>query len=66
MGHWLACGMTAPDAPTPPEFPATYDAAATEPAIYARWQEAGVYTAQPGRTAPLGGDRDPFVVLMPP
>ena len=58
--------MTAPDAPTPPELPATYDAAATEPAIYARWQRAGVYTAQPARTTRLGGDRDPFVVLMPP
>jgi valyl-tRNA synthetase len=57
--------MTAPDTP-PTEIPATYDAAATEPAIYARWQAAGVYAAQPARTAALGGDRDPFVVLMPP
>ncbi|MDF1502558.1 valine--tRNA ligase [Roseisolibacter sp. H3M3-2] len=58
--------MTAPDAPTPAELPATYDAAATEPAIYARWQQAGVYTADAARTTRLGGDRDPFVVLMPP
>ncbi len=50
----------------PLDLPATYAAAATEPAIYARWQEAGVYTAQPRRTNRLDGDRDPFVVLMPP
>jgi hypothetical protein len=32
------------------ELPPTYDAAATEPAIYARWQQAGVYTARAERT----------------
>ena len=59
--------MTAPAAlPSPDDLPAAYDAAATEPAIYARWQAAGVYTAQPHRTKRLGGDRDPFVLLMPP
>ena len=59
--------MTAPaDTPSPLDLPATYDAAATEPAIYARWQAAGVYTAQPQRTTRLGGDREPFVLLMPP
>ncbi|MGZ8378778.1 MAG: valine--tRNA ligase [Gemmatirosa sp.] len=58
--------MTAPGSPAPLDLPATYDAAATEPAIYAQWQAAGVYTAQPRRTNRLDGDRDPFVVLMPP
>lgn len=58
--------MTAPGSPSPLDLPATYDASATEPAIYARWQAAGVYTAQPRRTNRLGGDRDPFVVLIPP
>ena len=50
----------------PTELPSTYDAAATERATYAGWQAAGVYTADPRRTRALGGDRDPFVVLMPP
>jgi valyl-tRNA synthetase len=66
--------MTAADPPGGPDgapaggadLPPTYDAAATEPAIYARWQQAGVYTARPERTRALGGDRDPFVVMMPP
>ena len=50
----------------PDALPSTYDAAATERATYARWQAAGVYTAHAGRTRALGGDRDPFVILMPP
>ena len=58
--------MAEPTPDAPQELPATYDAAATERAIYARWQAAGAYTADPRRTRALGGDRDPFVVLMPP
>ena len=58
--------MTADRDSAPLDLPATYDAAATEAAIYARWQDAGVFTAQPRRTTALGGDRDPFVMLMPP
>ena len=54
-----------PDA-SPSDLPTTYDAQATEPAIYARWQAAGAYAADPARTRRAGGDRDPFVVLMPP
>jgi len=48
------------------DLPPTYAAAATEPAIYARWQQAGVYTADARRTRALGGDRAPFVIVMPP
>jgi valyl-tRNA synthetase len=48
------------------ELPAAYDAQATEAAIYARWQEASVYTAQAARSARAGGDRPPFTVLIPP
>jgi valyl-tRNA synthetase len=43
-----------------------YDAAATERAIYARWLEAGVYTAHAGSSRRAGGERDPFVIMMPP
>ena len=66
-----AAPPTGPDAAAASEagraaLPSTYDAAATEPAIYARWQQAGVYTGQASRTRALGGDRDPFVIVMPP
>ena len=50
----------------PDDLPTTYDAAATERAIFARWQAAGVFTADPARTRALGGARDPFVIMMPP
>ena len=59
-------GPDAAPGPDRAELPPTYDAAATEPAIYARWQQAGVYTARAERTRALGGDRDPFVIMMPP
>ena len=48
------------------DFPAQYDPAATEAAIYARWQEAGCFTADASRSSRNGGDRDPYGILMPP
>ena len=48
------------------DFPAQYDAAATEAAIYARWQQAGCFTADASRSSRIGGDRDPYGILMPP
>ena len=48
------------------ELPPQYDPSATEPAIYQRWLESGAFTAQASRSAPAGGDRDPFVIVMPP
>jgi len=53
--------VTAPD-----DFPAQYDPAATEAAIYARWQQAGAFTADASRSSRIGGDRDPYGILMPP
>ena len=50
----------------PDDFPAQYDPAATEAAIYARWQQAGCFTADASRSSRLGGDRDPYGILMPP
>src|SRR5258708_14416631 len=50
----------------PDDFPAQYDPAATESAIYARWQEAGCFTADASRSSRIGGDRDPFCIVMPP
>jgi valyl-tRNA synthetase len=51
--------MTSPTSPAP-ELPATYDARATERALYGRWEAAGVFT-------PTGAPgRPPFTVVMPP
>ncbi len=44
------------------ELPKTYDPGATERLWYSRWTEDGVFTASPDRA----GQRDPFVVMMPP
>ena len=53
--------VTAPD-----DFPAQYDPAATEATIYAPWQQAGAFTADASRSSRIGGDRDPYGILMPP
>ena len=37
----------------PDDFPAQYDPATTEAAIYARWQEAGAFTADASRSIGL-------------
>ena len=48
------------------DFPTHFDFAATEPALTAAWDKAGIFRAQAERTKRLGGDRDPFTVLIPP
>src|SRR3954466_6073079 len=48
------------------ELPAQYAPGQTERAIYERWIEAGVFSADEKRSRRNGGDRDPFVVIMPP
>ena len=59
--------MTAPPpAPDTLDIPPRYDFAATERALYDRWQAAGVFTADPARSARAGGERPPFTILMPP
>jgi valyl-tRNA synthetase len=45
---------------------AQYDPAATEPAIYERWAEAGCFTADAARASSTGGDREPYTLVMPP
>jgi valyl-tRNA synthetase len=47
-------------------LPAQYEPAATEPAIYERWLQAGCFTADAARASRTGGDREPFTVVMPP
>ena len=48
------------------ELPAQYDAGQTERKIYERWVEAGIFAADEKRSKRNGGDRDPFVIVMPP
>ncbi|MDQ6769395.1 MAG: valine--tRNA ligase [Gemmatimonadota bacterium] len=48
------------------ELPAQYDPGQTERAVYERWVEAGVFAADEKRSRRNGGDRDPFVIIMPP
>jgi valyl-tRNA synthetase len=48
------------------ELPAQYDPGQTERAVYERWVEAGVFSADEKRSKRNGGDRDPFVIIMPP
>ena len=38
----------------------------TEEQRYERWSAAGVFTGRPERSTRLGGDREPFVIVMPP
>lgn len=56
--------MTTPQ--TPQDIPPQYDAASTERALYAEWEAAGVFHADAARSKQAGGDRDPFVIVMPP
>src|SRR5688500_4251133 len=46
---------------TPP-----YDRTATKHDRDERWQAAGIYRAEAGRAKRGGGDRDSFVIMMPP
>src|SRR5687767_8897189 len=48
------------------ELSPQYDPAASESAIYREWEEAGVFTARAERSRRAGGDRQPFVIVMPP
>ncbi|HEY6089005.1 MAG TPA: valine--tRNA ligase [Gemmatimonadaceae bacterium] len=48
------------------DLPAQYDPGQTERGIYERWVEAGIFSADDKRSRRNGGDRDPFVIVMPP
>ena len=48
------------------ELPAQYDPQQTERAVYERWLDAGIFSADEKRSRRNGGDRDPFVIVMPP
>ncbi|MFL5596679.1 MAG: valine--tRNA ligase [Gemmatimonadaceae bacterium] len=48
------------------ELPTQYNPGETERAIYERWIDAGIFSADEKRSRRNGGDRDPFVIVMPP
>ena len=48
------------------DLPSQYEPGQTEGAIYQRWIDAGVFAADEKRSKRNGGDRDPFVIVMPP
>jgi len=52
--------------PSASDIPAQYDAGATERALYAAWDAAGLFHADPAQTTRGGGTRDPFTIVIPP
>ncbi|MGI8547840.1 MAG: valine--tRNA ligase [Gemmatimonadaceae bacterium] len=52
--------------PATPGIPPQYDPAATEHEWYSRWLAAGAFTAHAEGSTRVGGDRDPFTIVMPP
>src|SRR6185437_3937001 len=48
------------------DLPSQYNPADTESAIYQRWIDAGIFAADEKRSRRNGGDREPFVIVMPP
>ena len=47
-------------------LPDRYDFATTEPEIYRAWIEAGVFEARSERSERVGGEREPYTIVMPP
>jgi valyl-tRNA synthetase len=48
------------------DLPAQYEPGQVERAVYDRWIDAGIFSADEKRSRRNGGDRDPFVIVMPP
>jgi valyl-tRNA synthetase len=53
-------------ATAPDDRPTQYDHAATEAAIYERWDQAGCFVADAARSSRTGGDREPYTIVLPP
>src|SRR5256885_4826489 len=48
------------------DLPSQYGRGKTERGVYQRWIDAGIFAADEKRSRRNGGDRDPFVIVMPP
>ncbi len=51
---------------TTADLPTLFDHQSAEATLYQEWLDAGLFTADPARSKRAGGDRDPFVIVMPP
>jgi valyl-tRNA synthetase len=49
-----------------PELAPQFDPSAVEATLYKEWLDAGLFVADAKRSRRNGGDRDPFVIVMPP
>jgi len=47
-------------------LPDRYDFATAEPEIYRAWLEAGCFNAAADQSSRVGGEREPFTIVMPP
>jgi len=47
-------------------LPDRYDFGTIEPEIYRAWIEAGVFEARSGRSERVGGEHEPYTIVMPP
>ena len=47
-------------------LPDRYDFATSDPAIYQAWTDGGCFDAAAAESARVGGDREPFTIVMPP
>ena len=48
------------------DLPSTFNPSEVESILYKEWTDAGLFTAHPERSKRTGGDREPFVIVMPP
>ena len=48
------------------DLPTTFSPSEVESSLYKEWLDAGLFTADPARSRRAGGDREPFVIVMPP
>src|SRR5512133_2584546 len=48
------------------DLPDRYDFASSEPEIYRAWIEAGCFNAHANDSARVGGEREPYTIVMPP
>ena len=48
------------------DLPPQYDPSSVETALYKEWEGAGLFVADAERSRRAGGDREPFVIVMPP
>ncbi|MGK2963792.1 MAG: valine--tRNA ligase [Gemmatimonadaceae bacterium] len=51
---------------TAAELPTLFDHQSAEATLYQEWLAARLFTADPAKSSRAGGDKEPFVIVMPP